>query len=116
MTKREIWVVIVLSLFTFGIYYLYWIYAFSNDIKTALDDSEINPTLELLLTIITCGIYGYYWMYKYGKLIAKTQDKFNMTIEDNAILYLILSIFGFSIINQGIMQSQINNIIDAGNL
>ncbi|MBN2853283.1 MAG: DUF4234 domain-containing protein [Clostridia bacterium] len=113
MTKKEIWVVIVLSIFTFGIYYLYWIYSFSNDIKVALDDTTINPTLELLLTIITCGIYGYYWMYKYGKLIATAQDKYNLTIEDNAILYLILAIFGFSIVNQGIMQSQINNIIDA---
>jgi len=113
MEKKEIWFVIIMSLFTFGIYFLYWIYSFSRDVKYILNDDSINPGLELLLCIITLGLYTIYWMYKYGKLLVKCQEELDLPIEDNAILYLILCIFNFSIIDVGIMQNQLNVIIDA---
>lgn len=116
MVKREIWFVIVLSIFTFGIYFFYWIYAFSKDIQTLYEKNDVNPGLEVVLCIITLGIYGIYWMYKYGKLIANCQEKYNLPIEDNSIIYLILAIFDLSIVNVGLMQNQLNNIIDASTL
>lgn len=110
--KRSIAEVIILSLITCGIYYLYWIYAFSNDIKVYLDDETINPSLEVLLSIVTCGIYAIYWMYKYGKYVSTCQEKAGVAIEDNAVLYLVLAIFGLSIVNVGLMQNSMNMIID----
>jgi len=111
--KRGIAEVIILSLVTCGIYMMYWIYAMSNDIKTYLDDETINPGLELLLTIVTCGIYGIYWYYKFGKLICTCQEKAGIAVEDNAIVYIILSVFGLSIVNVGLMQNAMNLISDA---
>lgn len=111
--KRGIAEVIILSLVTCGIYMLYWIYAMSNDIKMYLDDETINPGLELLLTVVTCGIYGIYWYYKFGKLICTCQEKAGIAVEDNSIVYIILSIFGFSIVNVGLMQNAMNLIADA---
>ena len=113
INKRSIPEVIILSLVTCGIYYLYWIYAFSNDIKTYLDDETINPGVELLLTIVTCGIYGIYWMYKFGKLICTCQEKAGIQVEDNSIVYLILAVFGLSIVNAGLMQNALNLVVDA---
>jgi len=113
MEKREIWFVIILSIFTFGIYYFYWIYIFSEDIQNLYEKNDITPVIEVILCFVTFGIYSIYWVYKYGKLVVKCQEKYNMPIEDNSILYLILSIFDLSIINIGLMQSQLNNIIDA---
>jgi len=112
INKRSIAEVIILSLITCGIYYLYWIYAFSNDIKTYLDDETINPGLEVLLSIVTCGIYTIYWMYKYGKLLTTCQEKAGVQVEDNAVLYLVLAIFGLAIVNEGLMQNSMNVIID----
>lgn len=111
--KRGIAEVIILSIVTCGIYMLYWIYAMSNDIKTYLDDETINPGLELLLTLVTCGIYGIYWYYKFGKLICTCQEKAGVAVEDNAIVYIILAVFGLSIVNVGLMQNSMNLVIDA---
>lgn len=110
--KRSIAEVIILSLITCGIYYLYWIYAFSNDIKTYLDDETINPGLEVLLSIVTCGFYTIYWMYKYGKLLTTSQEKAGVAIEDNAVLYLVLAILGLGIVCEGLMQNSLNLIVD----
>ncbi len=111
--KRGIAEVIILSLVTCGIYAMYWIYAMSNDIKTYLDDETINPGLELLLTVVTCGIYGIYWYYKFGKLICTCQEKAGINVEDNSIIYIILAVFGFSIVNVGLIQNAMNLVIDA---
>ncbi|MBN2557605.1 MAG: DUF4234 domain-containing protein [Clostridia bacterium] len=113
MNKRSVAEVIILTLVTCGIYGLYWIYAFSNDIKTYLDDETINPGLELLLCIVTCGIYTIYWMYKFGKLICTCQEKAGVQVEDNSIIYLILAVFGLGIVNFGLMQNAMNIVIDA---
>ncbi len=111
--KRGIAEVIILSLVTCGIYAMYWIYAMSNDIKTYLDDETINPGLELLLTVVTCGIYGIYWYYKFGKLVCTCQEKANINVEDNSTVYIILAVFGLSIVNVGLMQNAMNLVIDA---
>ena len=114
--KRGIAEVIILSLVTCGIYAMYWIYAMSNDIKTYLDDETINPGLELLLTVVTCGIYGIYWYYKFGKLVCTCQEKANINVEDNSTVYIILAVFGLSIVNVGLMQNAMNLVIDASTL
>ena len=114
INKRSIAEVIVLTLVTCGIYGLYWIYAFSTDIKTYLDDETINPGLELLLTIVTCGIYGIYWFYKFGKLICTCQEKAGLQIEDNSIVYVVLAVIQpLAVVNIGLMQNAINLVIDA---
>lgn len=66
--------------------------------------------MALLYSIITCGIYGLYWMYKRGAII----DDYNMRTgkgsTSNAIIYLLLSIFGFGIVSYCLCQNEINKI------
>jgi len=114
INKRSIVAVILLSIITCGIYALYWIYAMSRDIQ-ALEGQEgdMSPGLELLLCVITCGIYTFFWYYKYAKKIYNLQLHHEMIpADDNAILYIILNIFGLSIVAMAIMQSSLNNTID----
>ncbi len=113
INKRSVAEVIILSIVTCGIYGIYWIYAFSNDVKLYLDDETINPGTEVLLSVVTCGIYAIYWMYKFGKLVTTCQEKAGVQVEDNAIVYVILAVFGLSIVNIGLMQNAMNIIIDA---
>jgi len=91
---------------------LYWLYKTSQELQDARPGYEtMAPGLELLLCIV-CPPYILYWFYKYGKLIYEIQLEDNMPAEDNAILYLILSIFGLSIVAVAIMQSSMNKIWD----
>ena len=101
--------VILLTVITCGIYGLYWIYAFANELKTYLNKDDLSPGLDLFLCII-CFPYLIYWVYKYGQLIDEAFEKNGKHKPDNSILYVILSIFGLSIVAFVIMQDSINRI------
>uniref|UniRef100_UPI003F4C1996 DUF4234 domain-containing protein n=1 Tax=Brachyspira catarrhinii TaxID=2528966 RepID=UPI003F4C1996 len=70
-TIRPIPIMLLLNIVTCGIYYIYWIYQTSVEIKMCSEREDLNPTIEILLGIITCGLYFKYWYYKYGKIVYK---------------------------------------------
>ncbi|MDE7213454.1 MAG: DUF4234 domain-containing protein, partial [Anaeroplasmataceae bacterium] len=63
MQKREIVTVILLSIFTCGIYALYWNYTTAEALNNEVEDGEPlrNYIVAILLGVITCGIYLLYW-------------------------------------------------------
>jgi len=67
-----------------------------------------TPGITILLTIVTCGIYGYYCYYKWGRATSEIAESYGQRSDDKAILYLILAIVGFSIINDALIQSDFN--------
>lgn len=76
-----------------------------------LVSDETNDTsgiLAVILTIITCGIYGIYWNYKMGQKLYRAGAKNNVTISDNSLIYLIVSLVGLGIVNYCLMQSDLN--------
>ena len=103
--------VLVLSLITCGIYGVYWIYKTSDEVQKFLGlYDSLTPAVETILCIFTCGIYAIYWSYKYGKLISDCQRKVDLPVEENAVLYLVLAIFGLSLVNYIIMQNSLNKV------
>ena len=68
-TVRSVPMLVLLSIVTCGIYYLYWIYKTTDEIKNFMGREDINPALELILVLVTCNIYSLYWYYKYGKIV-----------------------------------------------
>lgn len=113
--ERSIVMIIILSILTCGIYYFYWIYATSSDIKDYLQDDSINPFLDLILSLLTCGIYFVYWHYKIGGLIVRCYEKSGKSTEDNSILCTILAIFLY-IAAGCIYQSQLNDLWNDNNV
>lgn len=112
MKRRDPVVAIILSIVTCGIYALYWFVCMTNDSNELADDpNATSGGMALLLGIVTCGIYLIYWNYKMGKKMYEIQLKNNVPATDNSILYLILSIFGLSIVNYFLIQSEINKFI-----
>ena len=107
--ERNVVVYLLLSIITCGLFGIYWLVVVLKDIATTSGE-DINPWLVILLTIITCGIYGIYFNYQMGKYMAKAGENYNVKIEDNSILYLILSIFGFDIVNLCLIQNDLNTI------
>jgi hypothetical protein len=101
--------VIVFTIITCGIYALVWEYKFSKEIKAYLGNENINPGLEVFLSFI-CFPYIIYWSYKTGKLMTDIQKKASLPQEDNSVLYLVLALFGFFIVNMAILQDSINKV------
>ena len=114
--ERNIVLAVVLTFITCGIYGIYWFICLTNDAATAAGDSEFSGGKAFLFTIITCGIYGIYWYYKMGKTLKMANDKANINTADNSVLYLVLGLFGFGIVNYCIMQNELNTLAKNGNV
>ena len=108
IANRDIVMAVILSIITCGIYGIYWFIVMTDDANVISDEQNASGGLAFLYTLLTCGIYGIYWNYKMGQKLFATGQKYNKQINDNSILYLILSIFGFAIINYCLMQNDLN--------
>lgn len=109
VTNRNIVLSIVLSFITCGIYMLYWMSTITDDANVVSDEtSDTSGGLTIVFAIITCGIYTLYWYYKMGKKLAVAGNKQNKAVSDNSIVYLILGIFGFGIVNYCLIQNDLN--------
>ena len=117
MKKRSPVLVLLFSLITCGIYYLYWYVVTTNEIEHELkhpDGSCKSGGMTILFMIITCGIYTFYWWFKQGKRTAQLQQERNLVVSDNSVIYLVLCFFGIgSIINTILLQSSLNKIAEA---
>ncbi len=111
MTQRNIAVSIVLTIFTCGIYGIAWFIMLNDDVRSASKDYEMpSGGIAFLLTLVTCGIYGIYWAYKMGKAVTVAKQEAGLPATDNSVLYLVLQIFGFAIVNYALIQNEMNTI------
>ena len=116
LQKRSIALCIVLSLVTCGIYTYYWMYKLAEDHNYLKNDpSSMSPGLVVVLSIVTCGIYYWYWLYKAGENVDYIRVQQGFMPGSKAILYLILGIFGLSIVSMALLQSDYNLMADGMN-
>lgn len=111
--EKNIATCVILSIITCGIYGIVWFITLTDDAATASEDNKMSGGIAFLLTIVTCGIYSFYWSYVMGKNLYEAKEKAGLRGSDNAILYLILNLFGLSIVNYCLMQSDLNDIAKA---
>jgi hypothetical protein len=111
--RREPGLVLLFSILTGGIYYLYYIYKVSEETQTFLNEPDTSPMLEVVLSICTCGLYTIYWDYKMAKKIAQMQQTVGLPVTDNSTLYLILNFVGLGIVNSLIEQGHLNEVWNA---
>jgi hypothetical protein len=110
LQKRSIPVWIILSIVTCGIAGWVWIAGVTKDVALLKKDVNYrNGATVVLLGIVTCGIYFWYWYYVTSQDITAVDPK----KQDNAVVNLILAIFGLSIVSLALVQNQINQVIDA---
>jgi len=117
--KRSPAWVLILSIITCGIYYLYWIYATSKDVDEFLGESDIPPIVHVLLFLVTGSLYGYFWDFIIGQKIVKMQRKVGLPEKDNTLICIGLDILGagpiagLGIIVPLIQQGALNEVYDA---
>ena len=65
--------------------------------------------MVLILTLITCGLYGFIWAYRLGENV----DNLKRNPGGNSgILYLIVYILGFGLVDLVLAQDAINTYLD----
>ena len=113
-TTRSVAGLIIFTFLTCGLYHLYWIYVTTNEVNQYLCEDDTSGGMVLVFSFITCGIYTLYWYYNMGKKLQAVQcrafAKVYTNANDDSILYLLLSIFGFAIVSSAIIQSNLNNV------
>lgn len=72
--NRNLFVQIILMVFTFGLYAVYWFYQTAKELKQLSNDADTSPALLTVLLFIPFG--GLYSIYKYSEMFekAKTQN------------------------------------------
>ncbi len=103
MKKRSLGLMVVLFLFTFGIYPLYWYIVFQSELKHETKEG-FGGLAHLFMTLITFGIYAIYWQFAAGKRLSK------LGTEDFSLIYLILTLLSLGFFNPFLMQNQANQL------
>ena len=95
---RNFLTIVLLSLVTCGIYWLYYIYEIARDTNQICQgDGEETPGLAayFFLSLVTCGIYAYYWYYKLGDRMHKNAPRYNLNFSETGstiLLYLLINL------------------------
>ena len=109
MIKKNVAICVILTIITCGLYSLYWVSTLQDSITIITEDNDSpKGSTVVLLSIITCGIYGLYWSYMSGKRIDNKRIEEGYSSSELGILYLLLSLFGLSIVTLALMQNEIN--------
>jgi hypothetical protein len=108
---RSIVTCILLSIVTCGIYLYVWLFNLNEDMRRVTGDTN-GPSggVVILLSLVTCGIYMIYWMYKQGDAIDRIKAARGLPNGNTGILYLVLSIFGLSIVSMALLQDELNKM------
>ena len=113
--KRSIPLAIFFAIITCGIYMIYWEYKVLDSLYKANGIPSTAGT-DVLLSIVTCGIYGIYMLYRAGRMESDAMHRYNLPEKNEAMLYVILAVFGLAIVSFAILQHNINHpLADAVN-
>lgn len=108
-SEKSIFALYILSIITFSLYYLHWIFETSGQME---DESRL-PVTEVLLGIVTLGIYLIYWHYKTAKKVYHfAQSKGYKGISDQSVICLFLCLIPVvgSFASMCVIQTNINTL------
>lgn len=95
--NRSLLKYVLLSFITCGIYGLYFIYKWAEDVNIICNgDGKTTPSLlkYILLTVLTCGIYMFVWQYSLGNRLAENAPRYGKTFTENGTTVLMWQLFG----------------------
>lgn len=96
---------LLLSIFTCGIYSLFFWYEYAEDMNKmcAGDGRETTGGATLiLLWLFTCGIYPLYWFYTVGNRLKVNSERYGVHIDEDGQTILLWSAIGYLIAGVGL--------------
>ena len=109
----SLWAHILLLFFTFGIWFLVWVFRVTTYLNCAKDEDYRNPATKLLLCMFV-PFYAIYWTYKSAQRIDKLAKSVGI-VSDLTTPCLILEFF-VPIVPPILMQDKINKILETSNI
>ena len=110
--RIEVFMGIILSLVTCGLYNIYWNYRQMQAMNALLGRSEYDFLKWLILTIVTCGVYHVYYEYRMGTDLQTWLTQNGRVVSPNlALVGLLLSCIGLTIIVDAIYQHEFNKLV-----
>lgn len=109
--QRNIALCIIFSIITCGFYGLYWLACLADDTNKASGrQNDTSGGMVVLFSLLTCNIYHIYWCYKAGEKIDEARVIRGLNRKDSGILYLLLTLFGLSIVSWALLQNELNEM------
>ena len=108
INKSSISASILLSLFTFGIYSIYWKYLLVKNTRVIKGDDS-SCTGEMLCLIFV-PFYSLYWWFTRGRLVRDEFSKHGYFASSHEIAFIIIAMFGLEIVAMSIMQNDFNSL------
>lgn len=105
---EDITACVIISVLTFGIYQLIWLYRLCKKIR--LLAGEDKKCTSEILKIAFVPFYLLYWMHSRGKKITENAKKLNIHLADNGSFYVLFSLCGLSVFAVAMMQKDFNRI------
>lgn len=113
ISKRDLVLNIILTIVTCGIWGIIWEVQIADDIKLlAGEEGLVSGIVLVLLSLVTCGIYFIFWVYNAGNKLELVKAAYGLPTESKGLVYVVLSIFGFSIVALALMQNDLNTVAD----
>lgn len=117
MTRRESWIPPLLTVVTCGLYYFYWQYVTTSELREATGREDLNPLMDLLLTAACCGLWAIYAQYRNAQVVHEAFTSRGGNHEDKSTMIVLLhavSVFnGFtSLFAMMILQDELNKCGD----
>jgi hypothetical protein len=102
---------IIFSVITCGLFNIYWNYRQMKALNVLLGREEFHFLKWLILSILSCGLYHIYYEYRMGVELQAwlTQNGYKVN-ENLAMLGLILSVFGLTVIADAVYQHELNKL------
>lgn len=108
MKKRSVFLALIFSVLTLGIYYVYWFISLTNQSNTlAPKNATMGGIGAFFMTIFTFGIYDAYWSYRMGEKAGEMLNK-----SSDGFLYIILWFFTLGIVPVCLGQSSVNKAVE----
>ncbi len=119
--ERNIFAVILLSMFTFGIYPIYLWFSFGSELRSE-SEQQRTPTqltsvgVAFLLTLITFGIYGIYYIYQQSKVIKELGDSYGVIVLDPVVICILTLFMGIGYYLNVYYGTQVSQAISRGGI
>lgn len=111
LEEKNIAVTIILSIVTFGIYYIIWTYGICKKIKLMAGE-EPNCGGEIVCLVLV-PFYAWYWLYTRSKKLSVAAGNCGVVLEDRSVLNLILAICSLGIVSMALIQADLNTAAQA---
>lgn len=113
--ERNMVAVVLLYIFTFGIYPLYLFFVFNSEVNRAaiyegVQTQPRTPLVAFLLSIITCGIYGIIYQYFVAKSIQEIGRKRGYESMDPTLVVILTLFFGIGALVNVYSASEISKM------